>query len=78
MPAWCSINQRTTRARRPAVVGRGLSEGLGLARVAAEVVSSSLGAAGLQIGWLAHGALASFDGRAAPGNVLSRGNASRL
>ena len=30
MPAWCSINQRTARARRPAVVGRGLSEGLGL------------------------------------------------
>ena len=30
MPARCSINQRAARARRPAVVGRGLSEGLGL------------------------------------------------
>ena len=26
---WCSINQSAARARRPAVVGRGLSEGLG-------------------------------------------------
>ena len=30
MPAWCSINQRAGRASWPAVVGRGLSEGLGL------------------------------------------------
>ena len=30
MPAWCSISQRAARARRPAVVGRGLSEGLGV------------------------------------------------
>ncbi len=29
MPARCSINQRAARARRPAVAGRGLSEGLG-------------------------------------------------
>jgi hypothetical protein len=32
LPVRCSINQRAARARRPAVVGRGLSEGLGLAR----------------------------------------------
>ena len=30
MPAWRSINQRAARARRPAVAGRGLSEGLGI------------------------------------------------
>jgi hypothetical protein len=44
----CRINQGAARARRPAVVGRGLSEGLGLARVAAEVASGFLDAKGRQ------------------------------
>ena len=62
----------------PAVVGRGLSEGLGLARVATVVASKTLEGGGVQPQWPARGACASCLVGAVPGKVLSRGNVSRL
>jgi hypothetical protein len=73
----CSINQRAARASRPAVVGRGLSEGLGLARVATAAASKILEAGGVQRWWFRTCALSSCAVGAEPGSVLSRATASR-
>jgi hypothetical protein len=61
----------------PAVVGRGLSEGLGLARVATAVARKILEAAGAQGWWFRSCALSSCAVVAEPGCVLSRATATR-